>query len=82
MMEVNCTDGGRQTHTRGTPEQTGARARAHAVSKQVFTVLATNLLNVTCQDAIKTHSSVDRDLPEGLRANTASDCHVPLKLVF
>ena len=47
----NCRDGGRPAHTRGTPEQTRARARAHVVSKQVLIVLATNFLNVTCQDA-------------------------------
>ena len=28
-----CRDGGRSTHTRSTPEQTAARARAHVVSK-------------------------------------------------
>ena len=31
-------------------------------------------LDVTCQDASRIHSSVDRNLPEGLRANTASQC--------
>ena len=65
MLEVICRDGGRPTHTRSTPEQTGARARAHVVSKQVLIVLATNFL----QDASRIYSSVDRDLPEGLRAN-------------
>ena len=82
MVEVNCRGGGRPTHTRGTPEQTGARARAHVVSKQALIVLATNFLNVTCQDTSRLHSSVDRDLSEGLRANTASHCHAPLKLIF
>ena len=82
MVEVNCRDGGRPTHTRGTPKQTEARARAHVVSKQVFIVLATNFLNGTCQDRRRIHSSVDRDLPEGLRADTASLCHAPLKLIF
>ena len=48
MVEVNCRDGGRPTYTRSTPEQTGARARAHVVSKQVLIVLATHVLNVTC----------------------------------
>ena len=61
-------------HTRSTPQQTRARARAHVVSKQVLIVLATNVFNVTCQDASIIHSSVDRDLSEGLRANTASHC--------
>ena len=42
MVEDNCRDGGRPTHIRGTPEQTGARARAHVVSKQILIVLATN----------------------------------------
>ena len=56
MVEVNCRDGGRPTHTRSTPEQTGARARSHVVSKQVLIVLATNLLNGTCQDASRIHS--------------------------
>ena len=74
MVEVNCRDGGRITHTRSTPEQTRARARAHVVSKQVLIALATNFVNVTCQDASRIHSSVDRNLPEGLRANTASHC--------
>ena len=69
MVEVNCRDGGRPTHTRGTPEQTGARARAHMV-------------NGTCQDASRMHSSVVRDLKEGLRAKTASHCLAPLKLIF
>ena len=82
MVEVNCRDGGRPTHTRGTPEQTGASARAHVVSKQLLIVLATKFLNVTCQGASRTHSSVDRDLPEGPRANTASHCLAPLKLIF
>ena len=39
-------------------------------------------VNVTCQDASRIHSSVDRDLPEGLRANTASHCHAPLTLIL
>ena len=39
MVEVVCRDGGRLTHIRGTPEQTGAPARAHMVSKQVLIVL-------------------------------------------
>ena len=74
IVEVDCRHGGRPTHTRSTPVQTGARARAHVVSKPVPIVLATNVFNVTCNDASRTHSSVDRDLPEGLRANTASHC--------
>ena len=74
MVEVSCRDGGGLTHTRSTPEQMGARARAHVVSKQVLIVLATTKFNVTRQDASRIHSSVDRDLPEGLRANTASHC--------
>ena len=82
MVEVNCGDGGRPTHTRIIPEQTGARARAHVVSKQVLIVLAPNFRNVTCQDASRIHSSVDRDLPEGPRAKTASHCHGSLKLIF
>ena len=53
MVEVNCRDG----------------ARAHVVSKQVLIVLATNFFNVTCQDVSRIHSSVDRNFPEGLRAN-------------
>ena len=71
-------------HTRSTLEQTGATARAHVVSKQVPIVLATNFLNDTCQDASRILSLVDRDLPEGLMANTASHCldHEPLKLSF
>ena len=74
MVEVDCRDGGRPTHVSGAPEQTGARAGAHVVSKQVLTVLATNFLNVTRQDRNRTHGSVDRDLPAGLRANSASRC--------
>ena len=70
MVEVSCRDGGRPTHTSGTPEQTGAWARAHVVSKQVFIVLATN--DLTFQDASRIHSSVDGNLPQGLRAKTAS----------
>ena len=70
------------THTRGTPQQTGARARTHMVSKTLLIVLATNFLNVTCQDACRIRSSVDRDLPEGLRAKTATHCLAPLKLIF
>ena len=77
VVDVNCRDGGRPAHTRSTPEQSGARARAHVVSKQVLIVLATNVFNVTCQDASRIHSSVDRDLTEGLRANTASQCPCP-----
>ena len=61
MVEVNCRDGGRPAHTRYTPEQTGTRARAHVVSKQVLIVLATNLFNATCQDASRIHSSVARE---------------------
>ena len=75
-MEVNCRDGGRPAHTGSTPEQTGARARAHMVSKQVF--MATNVFNATSQDASRIHSSVDRNLPEDLRANTAS--HMPKRV--
>ena len=63
-------------------QQMAARARAHVVSKQIRIVLATNLLNGTCQDASGIHSSVDRDLSEGLRANTVSHCHAPLRLIF
>ena len=65
-----------------TPEQMRARARAHMISKQVVIELATNVLNITYQDAIRIHSSVDMDLPEGLRANTASQCLAPLELVL
>ena len=36
--------------------------------------LATNFLNGTCQDVSRIHSSVDRDLPEGLRAKPFSHC--------
>ena len=39
MVEVSYRDGGRPAHARSTPEQTGARARAHVVSKQVLNVL-------------------------------------------
>ena len=82
MVEANCRDGGRPTHTRGTLEQTGARARAHVVIKQFLIVLATNFLNITSQDVSRIHSSVDRDLLEGLRPKTASYCQAPLKLIF
>ena len=47
--------------------------------------LATNFLNVTCQDASRIHSSVDRnELTEGLiiRANTASQRLAPLQLML
>ena len=71
MVEVDCRDGGRATHTRSTPERTGARTTAHVVSKQLLIVLAKHFLNVTCQDASRIHSSVDRNLPEGLRDKTA-----------
>ena len=81
MMEVNYRDGGRPTHTRSTPKQTGAIARAHVVSKQILIALATNFFNVACRDASRIHSSVDNNLPEGLRAKTASPCHVPVKLI-
>ena len=64
MVQVNCRDGGR--HTRGTPEQTGARATTHVVGKQVLIVLATNCVNGTYQDASRIHGSVDRDLPDSL----------------
>ena len=82
MVEVNCRDGGRPTHTRNAPEQTGARARAHVVSKQVLILLGTNFHNGTCQDASRIHSSVGRDLAEDLRAKTVSHCKAPLKLIF
>ena len=62
------------------PKQTGARARAHMVSKQALIILTTDFLNVTCQDASRILRSVDRDLLEGLRANTVSHCFAPLKL--
>ena len=75
MAEVNRGDGGRPTHTRGAPEQTGARAGAHIVSKQVFIILATNDLDATCKDASIIHSSVDWDLPTGLMAHTATYCY-------
>ena len=74
VVEVNCRHGGRPTHTRSTLEQTGARAGAHVVSKEVLIVLATNFDKVTCQNVGRIHSSVDRNLPEGLRANTVSHC--------
>ena len=75
MVEDNFRDGGRPAHTRSTPDQTGARAMVHVVSKHVLIVLSTNKrFNVTCQDASRIHSSVDRNLPESLRANTASHC--------
>ena len=70
--EVNRRDGRRPTHTRGTPEQSGARAGVHVVYKQIPIALACNLLDGTCQDASRIHGSVNRDLPEGLRAETAS----------
>ena len=82
MAEVNCRDGGRPPHTRGTPEQTEAKAGAHVVSKQVLDALATNSLNGTYEDASRIHSSVDRDLPEGLRAKTAAYCYALLNKVF
>ena len=44
--------------------------------------MATYFLNVTCQDASRIYSSVDMDLPEGVRANTSSHCNAPLKLIF
>ena len=68
MVEDNCRDGGRPTHARGTPEQTGVRARAHMVNKQLLIVLATEFLNVVRWDASIIHSAVDRELPQGLRA--------------
>ena len=68
-------------YTRGTLQQTGARANACVVSNQVLIVLATNFLNGTCQDGSRIHSSVDMDLPEGIRAKTLSHC-VAHKLVF
>ena len=49
-----------RTHTRSTPEQTGATARAHVVSKQVLIILVTFCFNVKHQDASRIHSSVDR----------------------
>ena len=52
------------------------------VSEQVLIVLATKKFSVTCQDASRIHSSVDRDLPEDLRAKTASHYLVPLKLIL
>ena len=64
MVEVSCRDVGRPTHTKGTPELTRARARAHVVSKQVVIALATNFFNATCQGASRIHSSVDEDLAE------------------
>ena len=82
MVQVNCRDGGRPTHTRSNPEQTGARARSHMVSKQVLIVLKTICFDVTCQDASRIHTSVNMDLLEGLRANTASHCQAPLKQCF
>ena len=68
MAEGIRRDGGRPTHTRGTPEQTGARSGAHMFSKQV--VLATNDLDVTCKDASRIHGSV----PPGLMARSATYC--------
>ena len=67
---------------RGTPKQTGARARAHVVLKPVLIVSywLYNFLNVTCQNASRSHSAVDRYLPEGLRAKRATHCLAPLKL--
>ena len=82
MAEANGRDGSGLPHNKGNLEQTGGRAGAHVVSKQFSIVLATNFLNVTCQDANRIHSRVDRDLPEFLRANTASYCHAPIKLSF
>ena len=39
-------------------------------------------LNRTCQEASRIRSSVDRDFPEGLRAEAASHYLVPLKLIL
>ena len=75
MVEVTRGDGGGPTHTRVTPEQTRARAGAHMVSKHVFIILATNDLNVKRKDASSIHSSVDWDLPTGLKAHTATYCY-------
>ena len=56
--------------------------REQGLEKQVVIVLATHFLNVTCQDASRTLSSVDRDLPEGLSAKTASHCLVLVNVVL
>ena len=45
----------------------------HTWSANKFS-LGTNFLSVTCQDASKIHSALDRNLPEGLRANKATHC--------
>ena len=55
-------------------ETSGARARPHVVSEKDLIVLATNVLNVTRQDVSSIYSSVDMDLPEGLRASLTLPC--------
>ena len=52
------------------------------VSKNVLIVLATNSLDGTCEDASRFYSSVDWDLPKGLRAETDAYCLALLKLMF
>ena len=64
------------------PNPSPSPSLRYKVSKQGVIVLATNVLNVICPDASRIHSSVDRDLPQGVRANTVSHCHAPLKLMF
>ena len=60
----------------GHPRADGSKV----VSKQILIVLAANFLDVTCLDARRIHSSVDMDLPEGLRANTVSYCQASLNV--
>ena len=73
-LKLALAPAGRPTHTKVTPEQTGARARALVVS----VVLTTKVLTITCQDASSIHSSVDRYLLEGLRAKADSHCFATL----
>ena len=82
MVEVNCRDGGTPSNTSGAPEVNGAKGE-NTRGHQVLIVLATNVvLNVTCHDASRIISSGDGNLPEGLRAKTASHCLADLKRIF
>ena len=60
------------------PQSTREQGLEHKWSAKVLVALATNFLNVTRQDASRIHSSVDKDLSEGLRVKTASHCWATL----
>ena len=61
----------------GAPQSRQEQGLEHTYSANKFSSYWLQNSNVTCQDASKIHSSVDRDLAQGLRAETASHCLGP-----